>query len=164
MELKVNVPNRMQDITLEQYQKFLKECTDEDLSEEFIAIKMLEIFCGLPEDHSLQLKMSDVMEICEKRALSRCVLKLAGLYELGHMGEDESEDFKAPTRSQQISTEIKRLTDELKDKSCTLERAKEIMEDMQEREAESPNSPWMALINTVMNEFRDLSHQPTDDL
>lgn len=66
MELKVNVPNRMQDITLEQYQKFLKECTDEDLSEEFIAIKMLEIFCGLPEDHSLQLKMSDVMEICEK--------------------------------------------------------------------------------------------------
>ena len=66
MELKVNVPTRMQDITLEQYQKFLKECTDEDLSEEFIAIKMLEIFCGLPEDHSLQLKMSDVFEICEK--------------------------------------------------------------------------------------------------
>jgi len=45
-----------------------------------------------------------------------------------------------------------------------LERAKEIMEDMQEREAENPNSPWMAVINTVMNEFGDLSHQPTDDL
>jgi hypothetical protein len=66
MELKVNVPTRMQDITLEQYQKFLKECTDEKLSEETIAIKMLEIFCGLPEDHSLQLKMSDVFNICEK--------------------------------------------------------------------------------------------------
>jgi len=66
MELKVNVPTRMQDITLEQYQKFLKECTDEDLTEEIIAIKMLEIFCGLPEDHTLQLKMSDVFNICEK--------------------------------------------------------------------------------------------------
>jgi hypothetical protein len=105
-----------------------------------------------------------VMEICEKRALSRCVLKLAGLYELGHMGEDESEDFKAPTRSQQISTEIKRLSDELKDKSCTLERAKEIMEDMQEREAENPNSPWMAVINVAMNEFGDEFYTRGDEL
>lgn len=32
--------------------------------------------------------------MAEKRALSRIVLKLAGLYSLGVMGEDESEDFK----------------------------------------------------------------------
>jgi len=105
-----------------------------------------------------------VMEIAEKRAMSRAVLKLAGLYEMGHMGEDESEDFKAPTRSQQISTEIKRLTDELKDKSCTLERAKEIMTDMQEREAENPNSPWMAVINVAMNEFGDEFYTRGDEL
>ena len=66
MELEINVPTKMQDITLEQYQKFLKECTDEKLSEETIALKMLEIFCGLPVDHTLQLRMSDVFNVCEQ--------------------------------------------------------------------------------------------------
>ena len=35
-----------------------------------------------------------VIEMAEKRAMSRAVLKLAGFYELGVFGEDESEDFK----------------------------------------------------------------------
>ena len=35
-----------------------------------------------------------VMEIAEKRAMSRIVLKTCGFYELGVFGEDESEDFK----------------------------------------------------------------------
>ena len=35
-----------------------------------------------------------VMEMAEKRAMSRAVLKLAGFYELGVFGEDESEQFK----------------------------------------------------------------------
>ena len=35
-----------------------------------------------------------VMEMAEKRALSRAVLKLTGFYELGVFGEDEAEDFK----------------------------------------------------------------------
>ena len=34
-----------------------------------------------------------VMEMAEKRAMSRAVLKLAGFYELGVFGEDESESF-----------------------------------------------------------------------
>lgn len=66
MELEINVPTKMQDITLEQYQKFLKECTDESLSEEKIAIKMLEIFCGLPINNTLKLRMSDVFKVCEQ--------------------------------------------------------------------------------------------------
>jgi hypothetical protein len=32
--------------------------------------------------------------MAEKRAMSRIVLKLAGFYELGIFGEDESDDFK----------------------------------------------------------------------
>jgi hypothetical protein len=32
--------------------------------------------------------------MAEKRAMSRAVLKLTGFYELGHFGEDESDDFK----------------------------------------------------------------------
>ena len=103
-----------------------------------------------------------VMEITEKRAMSRCVLKLAGLYELGHMGEDESEDFKPPTRSQQRSTEINRYNDELNNKTCTFERAREIVAEMQEREDEDPNSYWMAVVNEAVKVFGD-SVTLTDD-
>ena len=35
-----------------------------------------------------------VLEMAEKRAMSRGVLKLTGFYELGVFSEDESEDFK----------------------------------------------------------------------
>ena len=35
-----------------------------------------------------------VMEMAEKRAMSRAVLKLAGFYQFGVFGEDESESFK----------------------------------------------------------------------
>lgn len=35
-----------------------------------------------------------VMEMAEKRAMSRAVLKLAGFYSLGVFGEDESDSFK----------------------------------------------------------------------
>ena len=34
------------------------------------------------------------VSMAEKRAMSRIVLKLAGFYELGIFGEDESDDFK----------------------------------------------------------------------
>lgn len=37
-----------------------------------------------------------VLEMAEKRALSRLVLKQTGFYELGVFGEDEAEDFKKP--------------------------------------------------------------------
>tara|TARA_R100001463_G_scaffold39868_1_gene85112 strand:+ start:876 stop:1265 length:390 start_codon:yes stop_codon:yes gene_type:complete len=35
-----------------------------------------------------------VVEMSEKRAMSRGILKICGLYELGIFGEDESESFK----------------------------------------------------------------------
>lgn len=35
-----------------------------------------------------------VAEMAEKRSLSRAILKMAGLYEIGVFGEDESESFK----------------------------------------------------------------------
>lgn len=37
-----------------------------------------------------------VLEMAEKRALSRAVLKITGFYQLGVFGEDESESFKKP--------------------------------------------------------------------
>jgi len=38
-----------------------------------------------------------VMEMAEKRSMSRAVLKLAGFYAMGHLSEDESDEFKRPT-------------------------------------------------------------------
>lgn len=45
-----------------------------------------------------------VMEMAEKRAMSRVVLKLAGFYELGVYAEDEAEDFGKSKHSQSSST------------------------------------------------------------
>ena len=45
-----------------------------------------------------------LMEIAEKRAMSRAVLKLTGFYELGVFGEDESDDFtkdNTPTKTEE---------------------------------------------------------------
>lgn len=50
-----------------------------------------------------------VMEMAEKRAMSRVVLKITGFYELGVFGEDESEDFKKETTNTKVPTP-KRLT------------------------------------------------------
>lgn len=42
---------------------------------------------------------SYLVAMAEKRALSRAILKMSGLYELGVFGEDESEDFKQNAKS-----------------------------------------------------------------
>ena len=40
-----------------------------------------------------------VMEMAEKRAMSRAVLKLTGFYDHGAMGEDEAEEFENPKQN-----------------------------------------------------------------
>ena len=71
MELKVVVPSRMEEITLEQYQRFLNECSDEKLKEDAIALKMLEIFCGVPPAKAYSYRMSDVFKISDQ--INKCL-------------------------------------------------------------------------------------------
>jgi len=94
-----------------------------------------------------------VMEMAEKRALSRAVLKLAGFYKLGHYGEDESEDFSksAPTTTQYDNKVIKRLIEELK--SCDVKRAREIFADCEAKEKDTPNSRWIPVMDFAIQEF-----------
>ena len=47
-----------------------------------------------------------VAEMAEKRAMSRAVLKLTGFYELGVMGQDESDSFKKPEKIKLTKEEI----------------------------------------------------------
>jgi len=46
------------------------------------------------EASPLNTKQSYPIAIAEKRALSRVVLKMAGMYQHGIFGEDEADDFK----------------------------------------------------------------------
>ena len=59
--------------------------------------KMVETFGSALKGNSFKDGNTNtwyVLEMAEKRALSRAVLKMSGLYELGVFGEDESEEFK----------------------------------------------------------------------
>ena len=59
--------------------------------------KMVETFGSALKGNSFKDGNTNtwyVLEMAEKRALSRAVLKMTGFYELGVFGEDESEEFK----------------------------------------------------------------------
>ncbi|MDB4459754.1 hypothetical protein N9015_01050 [Akkermansiaceae bacterium] len=66
MNIKLNVPNRLSEIALSDYVKYLKilDINEEDEnSDVFVQQKVLEIFCGVPYNESLEFKMSDVSKI-----------------------------------------------------------------------------------------------------
>ena len=62
MEVNINVPNQLSEITLGQYQKFLRiQSKNQDLH--FIQSKMIQIFCKMDLKLVLKMKYSDVEEI-----------------------------------------------------------------------------------------------------
>ena len=66
MNIKLNVPNRLSEIALSQYVKYLKilDINEEDEnSDVFVQQKVLEIFCGVPYNKSLEFKVTDVTKI-----------------------------------------------------------------------------------------------------
>ena len=94
-----------------------------------------------------------LLEMAQKRAISRAVLKLCGFYTLGHFGEDEAEDFKkaTPTDTQIDGLEIKRIIEELRTDTCTLDRAKEIYIHYQAKYEK--DTKWGAVLDVVLKEF-----------
>lgn len=64
MKLEINVPTTLNDITLGQYQKFLK-ISENNPESNFLDAKMIEIFCGIPLSDSYKLKMSSVTAILD---------------------------------------------------------------------------------------------------
>lgn len=66
MNIKLNVPNRLSEIALSEYVKYLKilDINEEDEnSDVFVQQKVLEIFCAVPYNKSLEFKVSDVTKI-----------------------------------------------------------------------------------------------------
>ena len=62
MEVKVTIPTKLSEITLEQYKKFIK-VSEENEDVNFIQAKMMEIFCGISHEMATEMKYSDVENI-----------------------------------------------------------------------------------------------------
>jgi hypothetical protein len=62
MEIEVKVPENLSEITLGQYQKYLK-IQDGDNDEMMIAQKMIEIFCNVDLKYVTKMRWKDVQEI-----------------------------------------------------------------------------------------------------
>ena len=96
-----------------------------------------------------------LLEMSQKRAISRAVLKLCGFYTLGHFGEDEADSFQkaTPTDTQIDGLEIKRIIEELKTDTCTLERAREITSIYDEKYKK--DTKWGAILDVAIHEYGD---------
>ena len=64
MNIEINVPSNLNEITLGQYQKFLK-IAENNPEGNFLNAKMIEIFCGIPLSDSYKLKMASVTAIID---------------------------------------------------------------------------------------------------
>jgi len=65
MKASIIVPTDLSEITLKQYQKFLKIQENND-DEHFLRCKMIEIFCNVPHKDVLLIRMSDSEMITKK--------------------------------------------------------------------------------------------------
>mgnify|MGYP003114480702 FL=1 len=62
MELKLNIPTELNEITLKQYKKFIS-IGENNQDPNFLQAKMIEIFCGVSHKFATLMKYSDVEEI-----------------------------------------------------------------------------------------------------
>jgi len=62
MEITIKIPENLREITLGQYQKYLK-MEKENKDETFIAQKMIEIFCQTRLDYVMKMRWKDVQDI-----------------------------------------------------------------------------------------------------
>ena len=102
------------------------------------------------------VKMWYVMEMAEKRALARAVLKMADLYQHGFMSEDENDtDFKAPSPATRRGLKVKALNDEITntENEISLVRAQEIYREINGELELDPESYLGAVMDTLLSNF-----------
>jgi len=63
MKVEINVPDSLNEITLDQYQRFEKLNTEENQGSTFLLQKMVEIFCNLDLKNVAEIKYKSVQEI-----------------------------------------------------------------------------------------------------
>ena len=66
MNYKIKIPTTLNDVTLKQYQEFAKlEAKLEETKDSSIQLKIIEIFCNVPEQIVRGMKATDIAQICE---------------------------------------------------------------------------------------------------
>ena len=63
MKLEINVPENLNEITLEQYQRFDKINTEENQNSNFLFHKTVEIFCGLELKDIASIRVNSIKDI-----------------------------------------------------------------------------------------------------
>jgi len=97
-----------------------------------------------------------VMEMAEKRALARAVLKIADLYQHGFLSEDENQtDFKAPSPATKRGLKVKAFNDEITNTQpeITLARVQEIYREINGELELDPQSYLGAVMDTLLSNF-----------
>lgn len=91
MDMKITIPTQLADITLGQYQKYLKllEANDDAdaKTSQFFKVKIIEIFCEIPHIDLHKMKISDINEINE--VIYSALEQEAELVETFKMGDQE---------------------------------------------------------------------------
>lgn len=64
MKVDIEIPESLNEVTLDQYQRYLKIQENND-DEKFLAVKMIEIFCGIRGDHVLLMRVTDINSIVQ---------------------------------------------------------------------------------------------------
>jgi hypothetical protein len=62
MKLTLNIPESLSEVTLDQYQQWLKVAEDKEMNN-FLQQKMIEIFCGVTLKQVMQIKAKDIESI-----------------------------------------------------------------------------------------------------
>ena len=66
MKVNLRIPTTLNDVTLKQYQEFAKlENKLDDTNDSTIQLKIVEIFCNVPEIVVRNMKATDIAEVCE---------------------------------------------------------------------------------------------------
>ena len=90
MEYEINIPTELKDITLKQYkayEKVVQANAQDQNSERFINIKMLEIFCNIPFEYASKMKLNDFVEIVDK--INVMLLEKPELVKFFKMGDSD---------------------------------------------------------------------------
>ena len=65
MRIKLNVPEDLSEITLAQYQRWIKIAEKQEEVNTFYQQKMIEIFCNIPLNNVLMIRANDIDKITQ---------------------------------------------------------------------------------------------------
>ena len=168
MKIKVNIPENLNEITLGQYQQWLRITEDKEI-DEFLKQKMVEIFCNIPLDQVMKiqaLEIDSIVEILSKmfddKPQLQNTFKLDGIdygfiYNLDEMSSGEFMDLDNYLSDfQQIHTAMKVLYRPIKHKN---KKGQYLIEDYTSKEDYDSKSIKLSVVLGSLFFFKNLNKE-----